>query len=165
MKPSAQLLESVSLRATCEEDLPKLFELHREPQGCWMAAFINRDPEDRKAFQEHWMKVLADPLIYARTILVDSEVAGNIGSFLWDNQRQVGYWLGQRYWGRGIASRALKLFLEEFSIRPLHASAAFDNLASLRVLQKVGFQITGQEKSFARARNQEIDEIMLMLKS
>jgi L-amino acid N-acyltransferase YncA len=45
--------------------------------------------------------------------------------------------------------------------RPLHARAASDNLASLRVLQKSGFKIIGTEISFAPGRKSEIEETIL----
>jgi L-amino acid N-acyltransferase YncA len=45
--------------------------------------------------------------------------------------------------------------------RPLHARAASDNLASLRVLQKSGFKIIGTEISFASGRKSEIEETIL----
>jgi RimJ/RimL family protein N-acetyltransferase len=66
--------------------------------------------------------------------------------------------------GRGIASRALALFLEQVPVRPLHARAASDNAGSLRVLQKAGFEIIGTEQSFAPARNTEIGETLLRLR-
>jgi len=47
--------------------------------------------------------------------------------------------------------------------RPLHARAASDNAGSLRVLQKCGFQAVGTEKSFAAARNEDIEETILRL--
>jgi RimJ/RimL family protein N-acetyltransferase len=64
----------------------------------------------------------------------------------------------------GIATgAALTLFLQEQQIRPLHARAASDNAASIRVLQKAGFRITGTEISYANARGAEIEETILRL--
>ena len=45
--------------------------------------------------------------------------------------------------------------------RPLHARAASDNVASLRVLQKSGFRIIGTENSFASGRTSDIEETIL----
>ncbi|MGI0149175.1 MAG: GNAT family N-acetyltransferase, partial [Thermoplasmata archaeon] len=70
----------------------------------------------------------------------------------------------REYWGRGFATRALSLFLREVTMRPLYASAAKDNVASLRVLQKCGFTVSRVEKGFANARGEEIEEVMLELK-
>jgi RimJ/RimL family protein N-acetyltransferase len=65
----------------------------------------------------------------------------------WDQagQRKVGYWIGKEFWGRGIATRALALFLAEVSERPLYASVATSNVGSIRVLEKCGFTISQGE--------------------
>jgi RimJ/RimL family protein N-acetyltransferase len=52
----------------------------------------------------------------------------------------VGYWLGKAYWGRGIASSALALFLDDERHRPLLATVAAHNVGSRRVLEKAGFE-------------------------
>jgi RimJ/RimL family protein N-acetyltransferase len=81
------------------------------------------------------------------------------------NQPEIGYWLGKEFWGKGIATQALAAFLKIVTTRPIYAAAAADNLGSLRVLQKCGFVITGYDKGFAGARQQEIDEALLELKT
>ena len=77
---------------------------------------------------------------------------------------QVCYWLGREFWGKGIASRALRVFLREVQVRPLYARVAKDNVASLRVLQKCGFEIRGEARGFAHARGEEVEELVLELK-
>lgn len=54
-------------------------------------------------------------------------------------QRRIGYWLGRRYGGRGVATTALGLFLCLIGERPLHAYVAVHNGASIRVVEKFGF--------------------------
>jgi len=54
--------------------------------------------------------------------------------------REVGYWLGKAYWGKGIATHALELFLEIETTRPLYAAAVKNNTGSIRVLEKCGFK-------------------------
>ena len=100
-----------------------------------MVAFTTRDPADRAAFMAYWAKILADHSVIKRTILHDEQVAGNIVSFEWDGKREVGYWLGKEYWGRGLATRALLEFLTVVKTRPLYAHAAADNVDSIRVLE------------------------------
>ena len=58
----------------------------------------------------------------------------------------MGYWLGRDFWGRGVATEALCLYLAVERTRPLVARVAPQNAASLRVLQKCGFVITGRER-------------------
>ena len=80
-----------------------------------------------------------------------------------DGKPQVTYWLGKTFWGNGIATLALTEFLSTFNTRPLYASAAKDNAASIRVLEKCGFVIRGSGKAFAKARGTEIEEVFLEL--
>ena len=112
---------------------------------------------------EHWARILGDETITKRTILVDGQVAGNVGSFEQFGEREVGYWLGKDLWGKGVATKALRAFLEEVGGRPLYAHVVKDNLASRRVLQKCGFTICGEDKGFSHARGEEVEELILML--
>src|SRR5690349_8508570 len=101
-----------------------------------MAAFASRN---REAFMAHWAKIMANPACLLRTILSDGSVAGNIGAWSDGPERLVGYWIGREFWGRGIASAALRQFLHHESTRPLSAHVVKHNVASIRVLQKAGF--------------------------
>ncbi len=71
--------------------------------------------------------------------------------------RFIGYWLGRSYWGRGVGSRALALFLRREAVRPLYADPFKDNTASVRLLEKHGFQRVGT------LTHGEDEHIMLML--
>ena len=107
-----------------------------------MAAFPARD---KKAFMAHWTRILADETVIKKTILFDGRVAGNVVSFVQSGQREVGYWVGREYWGRGVATQALSGFLGYVKTRPLYAHVARHNAASIRVLEKCGFRISGGE--------------------
>ena len=126
----------VRLRDVVETDLPIYFEHQRDPVAVEMAAFPARDAE---AFAAHWEKILADPAVIAMTVETDGEVAGGVVSWPDEDRRYVGYGLGRSFWGRGIASEALRAFLVQVSDRPLHAYVAVHNLGSQRVLEKCGF--------------------------
>ncbi len=103
-----------------------------------MADFPIRTEE---AFYVHWHKIISDPANILRTILYEGKVAGNVVSFIMEGRREVGYWLGREFWGKGIATGALKLFLTEVTERPLYAFAAHSNPASAKVLLKCGFKL------------------------
>ena len=154
----------IELREMRESDLDRFFEHQREPAGRRMAAFTAKDPDDRERFFEHWRRILRDPSIVRRTLVVDERIAGHVVSFLRFGEREVSYWLGEAFWGRGLATRALRLFLVELDERPLYARVAKDNVGSLRVLQKCGFEISGQARGFAEARGEEIEEFLLTLR-
>ncbi|MBI3890434.1 MAG: GNAT family N-acetyltransferase [Candidatus Wallbacteria bacterium] len=153
----------VLLRTVVEADLAVFFEHRRDPVANRMAAFTAKDPNDRAAFSEHWQKLLADESVILRTILWQGQVAGHIGSFLMQGKREVMYWIGREFWGKGIATDALSQFLRQVTERPLYAGAASDNLGSIRVLEKCGFQLCGNGRGFSNARGQETDEVLLVL--
>jgi RimJ/RimL family protein N-acetyltransferase len=111
----------------------------------------------------HWAKILGDDGIIIRTILFEGQVVGYVLTHGWLGEPEVTYWLGKEYWGRGLATQALAVFLRVQTIRPLLARAAKDNLASIRVLQKCGFVLTGETTGFANARGKEIEEVILTL--
>jgi RimJ/RimL family protein N-acetyltransferase len=124
------------LRAVVESDLELFFEDQRDPEAVAMVAFASRD---REAHVAHWRKILANPSGLARTIVVDGVVAGNLVTWSDDGHREVGYWISKRYWGRGIATRALAMFVELIEERPIQAWVAEHNRGSIRVLEKCGF--------------------------
>jgi RimJ/RimL family protein N-acetyltransferase len=152
---------AVALRPVEDRDLDPTFEYMRDPQAVHMAAFTAPDPDDRAAFDAHMAMVRTSPGITHRAVTCDGELAGHVASFVVDGATEVTYWIGRVWWGRGVASRALELLLELVPARPLHARAASDNVASLRVLAKAGFVPVGREMSYARARGAEVEETIL----
>ncbi|MCC8165781.1 MAG: GNAT family N-acetyltransferase [Planctomycetes bacterium] len=67
---------------------------------------------------------------------------------------ELGYWLGQEYWGKGITTRAVALImpyaLDELLYIRVHALVHTPNLASCRVLEKNGFVREGVLRKFVR---------------
>jgi RimJ/RimL family protein N-acetyltransferase len=135
--------EAALLREVEPQDISIFFEQQNDPAASAMAAFPSRD---RAAHDVHWAKILADDSLIARTIVEDGQVVGNIGSWVADGERAVGYWIGRPYWGRGYATRALADLVAEVPERPLHALVAEHNVASIRVLAKCGFSIVGEQQ-------------------
>ena len=161
--PARPPAAALALRAVLDADLPVFFEHQQDREAVFMAAFTPRDPADRAAFDAHWARIRADPAVLMRTILVEGRVAGHIASFTGFGEREVTYWLGRAYWGRGLATRALREFLKLERTRPLYGRAGKDNLASVRVLEKCGFVLTGEDRGFANARGAEVAEVILTL--
>src|SRR5919106_4312190 len=127
-----------------------------------MAAFTAPDHMDREAFERRWSRLRADETVLAR-VVVDDDVAGTIGSWGEPGEREATYWIGRSYWGKGIATDALKAFLAVERSRPLHARVASDNVASRRVLEKCSFRVVASERNVAEARSAEIEELVLRL--
>ncbi|HZC06535.1 MAG TPA: GNAT family N-acetyltransferase [Ktedonobacterales bacterium] len=159
------LPSNVVLREVRAEDLPLFFEHQQDPEANYMAAFTAKDPTDQQAFMAHWTRILGDATTTNRTILIEGQVAGSVSSYEETAGRpEVTYWLGKPYWGKGIASAALRALLAQVTTRPMYARVAKDNRASLRVLEKCGFTIIDEDKGFANARGQEIEEWLLQLR-
>ena len=81
------------------------------------------------------------------TIATADEVIGGIGIRLQEDvhrgSAEIGYWLGEPFWGRGIATRALRALTDyafaNFDLVRLYATVFEWNPASARVLEKAGF--------------------------
>jgi RimJ/RimL family protein N-acetyltransferase len=151
------------LREVHEADVAVLFEQWTDPVAAQMAAFTSAEHMDRGAFESRLARLRADETVLNKAIVVDGEVAGTIGSWGPPEEREITYWIGRAYWGRGIATAALEAFLAVETRRPLHARVAADNVASRRVLEKCGFRVVGSERGFAEARAAEIHELVLRL--
>lgn len=153
--------KGIVLRPVEAADLRRLYEIQLEPEGNRMAAVI---PRDEPTFFAHWSKILEEGVVVARVILADGVLVGSISCFRRDGQDFVGYWIAKEHWGNGFASRALALLLEEVAIRPLHARVARANGASMRVLEKAGFEVTGYRISPPDGRLLECEEAMMLLR-
>ena len=149
------------LREVLDEDLAVLFEQWADPVAVDMAAFTAPDHMDRDAFERRCSRLRADDTVLHRAIVVDGDVVGTIGSWGDPDEREVTYWIGRAYWGRGIATAALTTFLTVEPCRPLRARVAHDNVGSRRVLEKCGFRVIGSDRGFAEARSGEIEELIL----
>ncbi len=137
---------ALSIRPTVKEDLGALYAMHADPEACLMAGV---KPRTREAFFAHWDGIFANSKIIPRTIEArengELEIVGSVNVFQAEGVDMVGYAIARKHWGKGIATKALELFLEEVRIRPLQATAAADNAASIRVLERCGFRFTGRE--------------------
>jgi len=108
-------------------------------------------------------RLLAADRLTRLVVEVDGEVVGSVVAFPSGDEMDVTYWIRRDHWGRGIAGKALAGLLEQVPTRPLFASAAHDNVGSMKVLERNGFQPVGRELAFAQARGEEIVEVMFRL--
>ncbi|MEE1669393.1 GNAT family N-acetyltransferase [Streptomyces sp. WAC07094] len=154
----------IALREVHDSDLPVFFRLMNDPVALRMAAFTPEDPADRAGFDAHWARTRTSPGVDVRTVLADGDVVGSAAVYGEPGEREVTYWIDRAHWGRGIATAALRILLEQIPERPLYARAAADNAGSRRVLEKCGFAQTARARGFAHARGEEIDEVVLVLK-
>ena len=154
----------IELKNTNLNDLEALFLFQLDKDANYLAAFTSKNPSNKDAYMEKWTRLLADKKINVRTILLKNKIVGSIAKFEMEGNAEITYWIGKEFWGKGIASTALKKFLEVEKTRPLFGRIAFDNLGSKKVLENCGFSKIGIEKGFANAREKEIEEIIFELK-
>ena len=154
----------IALRPVHDSDLPVFYRQMNDPEALRMAAFTPKDPADRDAFDAHWRKIRASSAVL-RAVLADGDVVGSAAVYGEPGEREVTYWVDRAYWGRGVATAALRALLAEVPERPLYARAAADNAGSLRVLAKCGFRQTARAVGYAHARGAEIDEVVLRLEA
>lgn len=131
--------DQVRLRDVEETDLEAFYQQENDPESVRRSKFPSRD---RDTFMKHWTtKVIGDSEVFVQTVTVDGATAGSVVAW-WvrDDQRFIGYWLDRRYWGRGLGTAALRLFLSREKNRPLYADPVATNVGSVRLLQKLGFQ-------------------------
>jgi ribosomal-protein-alanine N-acetyltransferase len=110
--------------------------------------------EQARAFLS-WIAGLPSPTVWA--IEVDGEASGGIGiEIRSDVERvsaEIGYWLGESVWGRGIATEALTAVTAEafarFDLTRLYAVPFADHTASVRVLEKAGYVREGHMRRSA----------------
>jgi RimJ/RimL family protein N-acetyltransferase len=159
----SEFVNEVALREVARDDLAAFFEHQLDGEAVRMAAFAAVDPHDRDAFMTRWARIMADGAVVKRTVLYRGANVGHVVRFVRGEEREVTYWIDRGYWGRGIATEALGLFLGDVCERPVFARAAKDNVASVRVLEKCGFVFDRAERGFANARGEEIDEVVLRL--
>ncbi|MFH8368369.1 GNAT family N-acetyltransferase [Streptomyces sp. NPDC018031] len=147
--------DEVRLRDVEEADLELFFQQEHDPEAARRSGFT---PRDRETFMTHWTtRVLGDPTVHVRTVTVDGGVAGNVVAWWHEERRFIGYWLDRAYWGRGVGTRALTLFLRLEETRPLYADPFAGNTGSVRLLEKLGFRRT------ETVRHGEDEHIMLVL--
>jgi RimJ/RimL family protein N-acetyltransferase len=151
----------IHLRPVQPGDLPRMCEMQLDPESNRMAGTIPRSVE---TFHSHWAKVLVDPAVTARVILVGDVLVGTISCFVRDGQEHCGYWIDRAHWGRGVATEALRLLLQEVPRRPLIATVVTSNGASLRVLQKCGFVLEQVRHAPGDERHLEGEEAVLVLR-
>lgn len=101
-----------------------------EAAGEWLDVALHQDPES------NFVIATEDELI--------GTIGLRLGEDVYRHSAEIGYWLGEPFWGRGIASRAVAAMVdwgfENFNLLRIHACVFSENPASMRVLEKAGFE-------------------------
>ncbi|PCJ69819.1 MAG: GNAT family N-acetyltransferase [Rhodobiaceae bacterium] len=156
--------EGLRLRPLVQEDAPRVYELASN----WnVASMLARMPYPyTESSAEEWIsghvEGRASGNSWPFAIEVRSELVGATGlSRTDDGPYELGYWIGEPYWGQGIATKAARVIVK-FAFDILGADRLIsghftENSASGRVLTNIGFQKTGKESRFCVARGKNVD--------
>lgn len=153
----------IKLRPTVVDDLEILFQFQLDDEARHLAAFTSQDSKNKEAYLAKYTKLLDNPTVNNQTIMIGSVIAGSIAKFVMENDAEITYWLDKNFWGKGVATTALKDFLTIETTRPIFGRVAFDNLGSQKVLESCGFIKIGIDKGFANSRQAEIEEFIYRL--
>jgi len=161
----------INLRPTKISDLDTLFQFQLDKEGGYLAAFMPKNHTDKLAYIDKYTKLLGDSTVNNQTIILDNIIAiildniivGSIAKFIMEDNAEITYWIDRKFWGQGIATKALKNFLDIETTRPIFGRVAFDNFGSQKVLEKCGFIKIGSDRGFANARKTEIEEYIYKL--
>ena len=156
----------ITLRRTARSDIEFLHSLELDGESNLRAG---TKPRDWETFRARWEQILADPDgaitgVTPRVICAGGTVVGAVNISPDQGVDSIGYWIARDHWGRGIATTAVALMLREFTRRPLVATAAGHNVASIRVLEKNGFVITSRCQTPETARTLPRETVTLMLR-
>lgn len=136
--------ERVRLRAASLADAPRVTRLLEGDTELALRTAAIPIPYTLEAAEEFLAQV-DRRLIFG--IVVADQLVGMVGMMGMEEPVEIGYWVGRPYWGRGFATAAVALLVEEaqrLGIRSLVAHVFPDNAASARVLEKNGFARQGE---------------------
>jgi [ribosomal protein S5]-alanine N-acetyltransferase len=118
---------------------------------------------------EGWLKIALSTKPETHfAIATSKELIGGIGLMLQSDvshrSAEMGYWLGEAYWGKGIATAAVKAFtpwsFEQFHLLRVYATIFDSNPASVRVLEKAGFTFEGRLRKHVVKEGRVMDMLM-----
>lgn len=113
-----------------------------------------------------------DNPIHIFAIDVDGKAVGGIGIHpqhdIMKKNAELGYWLGEEYWGKGIVSNAIKQMID-FAFRTYDINRVFarpfgTNMASQKVLEKCGFKLEARFEKVILKNGEYLDELVYAIR-
>ncbi|MBC8570342.1 GNAT family N-acetyltransferase [Zongyangia hominis] len=106
-----------------------------------------------------------------RAIVVGGEAVGSIGIFLQEDvyrkSGELGYWLAEPFWGKGVMTRAIRRLCGEafarYDIVRIYAEPYASNMGSRRALEKAGFTLEGVLRQSVYKRGRLLDSCIYSL--
>jgi ribosomal-protein-alanine N-acetyltransferase len=109
-----------------------------------------------------------DNPVHIFAIDVDGKAVGGIGihpqTDIMRKNAELGYWLGQKYWGKGIISAAIPQIVDfafqTYDLTRIYARPFGTNIASQKVLEKAGFVLEARIEQNIFKNNEFLDELI-----
>lgn len=141
----------LELRPVRDEDIDRILEYRNLPE---VTRWLLRTEVDPEAFRSAWRRAAADPDDHSVAATLDGLVIGTVSLEVVDGmgqpgmpprtEAQLGYVFDPAYAGRGYATEAVAAMVahafEQRGVRRITAGCFADNLASVRILEKVGMR-------------------------
>ena len=155
------------LRPWKTEDLESLVKYANNPN---IARFLTDGfphPYTKESGEKFIESAMAGNPVYIFAIDIDGEAAGGIGIHpqrdIQKKNAELGYWLAEPYWGKGIMTRAIKQIVEyafeTFDITRIFARPFGNNPGSQRILEKNGFVLEARFDKTLFKNGQFLDEL------
>ena len=161
-------LAGCRVRSWRPEDAASLAR-HADSRNVWLNVRDHFPHPYTHANAVGWLQHVAEsPPETQFAIEVDGEAVGGVGFFLQrDVERrsaEIGYWLGEAHWGRGIMTEAVRAAtgygFETFGLLRIYAQVFAWNPASCRVLEKAGYQLEGRLRCAVVKDGHVLDQLM-----
>jgi len=150
------LFEGISLRPWTIDDAARLAEIANNKKIADNLQDLFPFPYSVKDARK-WLRTILSvdpPRNFA--IIAEGAIVGNIGILTKEDihrkNAEIGYFLSDQYWGKGIAARAVKAVtsyaFSNFDIIRVYAETFADNIRSRRALEKAGFTLEATLRSY-----------------
>ena len=139
------------LRQWLGSDAEALVPLANDPYIARYLSHVFPQPYTR-ADADRWIREHAAETGGQFAIEVNGELAGGIGFIIGQGERlgtaSLGYWLGRRFWGKGVMSEAVQVAtqwaFDTLRVRRVWANVMAPNVGSSRALEKAGYVLEGK---------------------
>lgn len=158
------------LRKIDVADAPVLYQYWSDPAVTKHMNIVAFDHEEQAAGMIRFLNALAEQGQAFRWSIVSKrrkQVIGSCGFNNWDQENQraeIGYELGQRYWGKGLMTEALTALIQygyqHMNLHRIQALVEPQNIPSRRVLERLGFAEEGLLRQYERIQDTHVDLIM-----
>ncbi len=150
--------ERLLLREPFPSDAPDIFLFRSDPEVQKYNAEPMAQVDEAQALIEHLRAAYAaqNQLTWAVTFHDGNMVLGLVGFGYWDryhHRTAIGYDFARAYWGQGIGAEAVRAIIhfgfERMQLNRIEADTIVDNGASVRLLEKLGFQREGTRREYS----------------